>query len=87
MDLSKFTEWLKGKITFQAFILAVSAGLLLTAEILKAVGSSSKSSGYKYSSLPKACICHECGYILRNPETHCKDIRCPKCGARMWRLE
>ena len=40
---------------------------------------------YAYETLPEACVCRKCGYVLENPTTHCRDIKCPKCGARMWR--
>lgn len=41
---------------------------------------------YLYSALPEACICHSCGYVLRSPKTHCRELTCPKCGKQdMWR--
>lgn len=45
------------------------------------------SQEYRYDNLPAACVCDNCGYILENPETHCKDIPCPICGETMWRLK
>ena len=40
---------------------------------------------YLYPTLPEKCYCHSCGYVLENPGKHCREIRCPRCGARMWR--
>jgi len=40
---------------------------------------------YRYSGLPERCYCHECGYVLENPKAHCLHLKCPRCGARLWR--
>lgn len=42
---------------------------------------------YRYKDLPKKCICEKCGYILENPGRHCSEIKCPRCGERMWRYK
>lgn len=41
----------------------------------------------RYSSLPEACACHTpgCGYRIESPGTHCYNLTCPKCGAKLWR--
>lgn len=87
MDWAEFASWLKGKMTFTSFILAISAGLYIAAKILAGMSSGSGSGSYAYAGLPEACICHECGYTVKNPGKHCKELTCPKCGARMWRLK
>lgn len=42
---------------------------------------------YRYSTLPEACRCESCGYVLENPGTHCRQIPCPQCGGIMWRIK
>jgi len=42
---------------------------------------------YRYESLPKKCKCESCGYEIENPGEHCRFIKCPVCGGRMWRVE
>lgn len=43
----------------------------------------------RYSELPEACRCSECGYTIENPDTHCPELgACPVCGApRLWRVK
>lgn len=40
---------------------------------------------YKYKTLPEACVCMNCGYVVRNPGRHCREIACPRCGGVMRR--
>jgi len=42
----------------------------------------------RYSDLPEACKCPQCGYIIENPGRHCPSLGpCPVCGApRLWRV-
>lgn len=48
--------------------------------------SSRRVAEYRYESLPAACGCDSCGYVIENPGCHCTELTCPVCGARMWRL-
>ena len=38
-------------------------------------------------SVPDSCVCRSCGYVLENPNKHCVELRCPKCGGEMRRRE
>lgn len=51
----------------------------------KAPSNPRRPTQYQYTELPKACICTECGHVLDKPTKHCRYIKCPKCGAPMWR--
>lgn len=42
---------------------------------------------YRYGDLPEACRCGSCGYVLKNPGTHCRQLPCPVCGGTMWRVK
>jgi len=35
---------------------------------------------------PYECECIECGYRMTSDQ-HCKDLKCPKCGGQMRRVE
>lgn len=37
------------------------------------------------SPSPDKCHCRKCGYVMENPDEHCVDLSCPKCGAQMYR--
>lgn len=43
----------------------------------------------RYSDLPTACRCSECGYTVEQPAVHCPQLGpCPVCGApRLWRIK
>ena len=46
-----------------------------------------RGRAYRFKELPKACYCHTCGYVWKNPPDHCRVLTCPKCGSRnMWRV-
>ena len=34
-----------------------------------------------------SCSCIKCGHKVDSGDTHCKDLKCPKCGAQMRRAE
>jgi len=34
-----------------------------------------------------SCSCIECGHKVDSGDTHCKDLKCPKCGGQMRRAE
>lgn len=59
----------------------------LLAKLLKP-GGQSQTGAYQYTELPERCYCHTpgCGYILESPGAHCRDLSCPRCGARLWRV-
>ena len=46
---------------------------------------------YAYPTPPQLCVCRECGFVLEMKGEyagkHCREIKCPRCGARMWRLK
>lgn len=48
-----------------------------------------KVPGGRYAELPTACECITpgCGYRIESPGEHCATLRCPKCGARLWRVK
>lgn len=78
-----FYEWLKEKLKFQLITLGILTGAMVFAYLLE--HRVKKNVSFRYSDLPDKCYCRNCGYVLENPGKHCADIRCPKCGARMWR--
>ena len=67
----------------------ITGGLLGIAYLVKMFTSPSSQgqSQYRYPGLPRKCVCMECGYVVENPGKHCIEIKCPKCGGRMRRLE
>lgn len=36
-------------------------------------------------NLPIVCVCPKCGATVKNPKSHCPEIKCPKCGTPMRR--
>ncbi len=78
-----FYDWVREKFKFQAFMLMVTGIALGIAYLLRA---GSKSSIYRYSSLPKKCVCPKCGYTVVNPNKHCREILCPKCKIPLRRV-
>lgn len=77
-----FGEWLEGKLKFTLATLGILGTVYLGYKIFK--GSSKKSSyQHRYPTLPEKCKCSVCGYIIENPNKHCREIEyCPKCGAK-----
>jgi len=39
----------------------------------------------RWANVPNSCVCRSCGYVLENPTRHCFAMKCPKCGASMFR--
>lgn len=44
-----------------------------------------KAAGDGEYGLPAECVCRECGYVMKDPGKHCTEIKCPECGAQMYR--
>jgi|GEM_PF-4947706 len=62
MDWESFYKWLEGKLWFQLFIVAITAGLIILAKIMMGSSSSTQTAktGRMYASPPTVCYCHSC---------------------------
>lgn len=90
MNWDEFKKWLEGKFGFQLMILGTSFFLWVVASAMSKKSSSEEltlATERRYSTLPKKCVCLECGYVVENPGEHCINLSCPICGGRMRRLE
>ena len=83
--LEKLYMWLIPKAEWTAVMLGILGLVILAIKIYLTVTSPAESSKYRYSSLPKKCVCPKCGYEIENPGKHCYEIRCPRCGTPMRR--
>jgi len=90
-NIDEFINWLWPKFEWTLLMVAITGMLLGGAYIAKMLMSpqsqGSQGRQYRYPGLPEACRCESCGYIVYNPGVHCPEIKCPKCGGRMWRVK
>ena len=49
------------------------------------IGDTHPASPKVWADPPDACVCRSCGYVMENPSKHCYELKCPKCGAPMYR--
>lgn len=88
--MAGFEQWLKNKLVFLGFTALTIGVAYMGYRLYKRTKSSppgTQSQEYRYAGLPSACRCESCGYVLERPSTHCRAIRCPKCGGAMWRVK
>lgn len=70
----------------EAVVQAMEKGLIKTKTLKDAFGIIEKEVTEKIKAEKYKCECIKCGYKLES-EKHCKDIKCPKCGGTMRRVE
>lgn len=95
-DWDSLAKWLGPKIEFWLLSGGIMIGIYFVAKSMSSKKArpaleqrplGQLAPGRRYTSLPEACQCGQCGYIVRNPGVHCPEISCPRCGGRMWRVK
>jgi len=75
--VEKAKAWLKEhKVSYRKFYKATGKG--------RKSGEKREPSGKKTATY--TCECLECGHVIETNE-HCRDVKCPKCGGEMRRIE
>ena len=57
------------------------------ASVMKKPKSFVRSIDEKHLEEAYSCTCIKCGHKVNSDDTHCKDLKCPKCGGQMRRTE